>query len=72
MVGIITGSGSICANEHEIHYDAKPPDSVNGQSGLADQLAIGQVVAVRAERKDVSRTPKVSRCATPWWVASRR
>jgi hypothetical protein len=49
VVGVITGFGSICVNALEIHYDAKTPVSVNGQSGRAAQLAVGQVVAVRAE-----------------------
>ena len=51
VVGVITGFGSICVNELEIHYDAKTPVSVNGQSGRAEQLAVGQMVAVRAVGK---------------------
>ena len=51
VVGVITGFGSICVNELEIHYDAKTPVSVNGESGRAEQLAVGQMVAVRAEGK---------------------
>jgi hypothetical protein len=51
VVGVITGFGSICVNEIEIHYDAKTPVSVNGESSRSDQLAVGQMVAVRAEGK---------------------
>ena len=51
VVGIITGFGSICVNELEIHYDAKTPVLVNGQSSRADQLAVGQMVAVHADGK---------------------
>jgi hypothetical protein len=54
VVGIITGFGSICVNELEIHYDAKTPVTVDGQSSRADQLAVGQLVAVRAEGKGVN------------------
>jgi len=54
VVGIITGFGSICVNELEIHYDAKTPVSVNGESSRSDQLAVGQMVAVRAEGKGAS------------------
>jgi hypothetical protein len=49
VVGEITGFGSICVNGLEIHYDPQTPVSVDGQSGRADQLAVGQVVAVHAE-----------------------
>lgn len=58
VVGEITGFGSICVNELEIHYDAKTPVSVNGQASRADQLAVGQVVAVRAEGKGASLRAK--------------
>lgn len=48
IVGVITGFASICVNGVEVHFDAGTPVSDNGQPGSARQLAVGQVVAVRA------------------------
>jgi hypothetical protein len=58
VVGIITGFGSICVNDLEIHYDAKTPISVNGESSRLDQLAVGQMVAVHAEGKGANLQAK--------------
>jgi len=48
IVGVITGFASICVNGVEVQFDAATPVSENGQPGSARQLAVGQVVAVRA------------------------
>jgi uncharacterized membrane protein YgcG len=48
IVGIVTGFASICVNNVEVHYDARTPVSVNGQSAAARDLAVGQVVALTA------------------------
>ena len=48
IVGVITGFASICVNGVEVHFDAATPVSDNGRPGTARQLAVGQVVAVRA------------------------
>ncbi|HPN02120.1 MAG TPA: DUF5666 domain-containing protein, partial [Methylotenera sp.] len=48
IVGIITGFGSICVNGLEVHYYENTPVSVDGEKISHKQLAIGQVVAVRA------------------------
>jgi len=44
LIGVITGFGSICVNGVEVAYDASTPII----SADAAQLAVGQVVAVRA------------------------
>ena len=49
IVGIITGFASICVNGVEVQFDADTPVSENGQPGSPKQLAVGQVVAVRAQ-----------------------
>ena len=48
IVGVITGFASICVNGVEIMFDANTPVLDNGQPASARQLAVGQVVAVRA------------------------
>jgi hypothetical protein len=48
IVGVITGFASICVNGVEVQFDASTPVMDNGQRGLLRQLAVGQVVAVRA------------------------
>lgn len=48
IVGTITGFASICVNGVEVQFDAATPVSDNGQNASARQLAVGQVVAVRA------------------------
>lgn len=51
VVGEITGFGSVCVNGLEIHYDAGTPVVSNGSPVAADQLAVGQMVAVEAVGK---------------------
>ncbi len=48
IVGVITGFASICVNGVEVHFDATTPLSVDGRKAAARELAVGQVVAVRA------------------------
>jgi hypothetical protein len=48
IVGVITGFASICVNGVEVHFDRDTPVLDNGQPISARQLAVGQVVAVRA------------------------
>ena len=48
IVGIITGFASICVNGVEVHYDPSTPVLRDGQAAPARELAVGQVVAVRA------------------------
>ena len=48
IVGVITGFASICVNGVEVHFDASTPLSDNGRPASARELAVGQVVAVRA------------------------
>ncbi|MGH8832102.1 MAG: DUF5666 domain-containing protein, partial [Polaromonas sp.] len=48
IVGVITGFASICVNGVEVHYDAGTPVSADGRAAMARELAVGQVVAVRA------------------------
>lgn len=49
IVGTITGFASVCVNGVEVHYGAATPVSVNGQSSTAGDLAVGQVVVIRAD-----------------------
>ena len=48
IVGVITGFASICVNGLEVQYDAGTPVMADGRRTTARQLAVGQVVAVRA------------------------
>ena len=48
IVGVITGFASICVNGVEVHYDANTPLVTDGRVAMARELAVGQVVAVRA------------------------
>lgn len=48
IVGVITGFASICVNGVEVHYDASTPLVTDGRVAMARELAVGQVVAVRA------------------------
>ena len=48
IVGVITGFASICVNGVEVHFGTDTPVTDNGQPASARQLAVGQVVAVRA------------------------
>lgn len=49
VLGMITGFASICVNGLEIHYDPATPVSRNGQPASQQQMAVGQVVAVKTE-----------------------
>lgn len=48
IVGVITGFASICVNGLEVKFDAATPVSDNGQPTSSRELAVGQIVAVRA------------------------
>jgi hypothetical protein len=48
IVGIITGFGSIWVNGLEVQYDAKTQMASNTTAATANELAIGQVVAIEA------------------------
>ncbi|NMM07228.1 DUF5666 domain-containing protein [Polaromonas sp.] len=48
IVGVITGFASICVNGLEVQYDASTPVFADGRGATAGELAVGQVVAVRA------------------------
>src|SRR6185503_5558430 len=48
IVGVVTGSASLCVNGLEIHYDDGTPVTINGRRATTRQLALGQVVAVEA------------------------
>ena len=49
IIGVITGFASICVNGIEVHYDDRTPISVDGRVSNIRELAIGQLVAVRAK-----------------------
>ena len=48
ILGVVSAFASICVNGVEVHYDPATPVSVNGEPASPAQLALGQVVAVRA------------------------
>jgi len=48
VIGTITGFGSICVGEIEVHYDHETPIEIDGEAANASALAIGQVVEVIA------------------------
>ena len=48
IVGVITGFASICINGLEVQYDASTPVIADGLGATTRELAVGQVVAVRA------------------------
>jgi hypothetical protein len=48
IVGVITGFASICVNGVEVHFDASTPVADGVDPSSASQLAVGQLVAVRA------------------------
>jgi Domain of unknown function (DUF5666) len=54
IVGVVTGFASICVNGVELHYDSNTPVLRDGQAAPARELAVGQVVAVRASAGDAS------------------
>lgn len=49
IVGVITGFGSIFVDGLEIGYDSATPVDIDGASGSANALRVGQVVAIEAE-----------------------
>ncbi|MCB1954313.1 MAG: hypothetical protein KDG55_01480 [Rhodocyclaceae bacterium] len=49
IVGTITGFASICVNGVEVHFDADTPVDMNAQPATIANLAVGQVVAIRAQ-----------------------
>ena len=49
IMGIITGFASICVNGIKIHYDLDTPVTIDGRSSTTQNLAVGQMVAVRAD-----------------------
>jgi len=48
ILGVVSAFASICVNGVEVHYDAATPVSLNGEPASPAQLALGQVVLVRA------------------------
>ena len=48
IVGTITGFASVCVNGLEVHYDDATPVTANGAASAANQLAVGQMVAIEA------------------------
>ncbi|MCB1906810.1 MAG: hypothetical protein KDH15_05520 [Rhodocyclaceae bacterium] len=48
IVGTITGFASVCINGVEVHFEAETPVDMNAQPATIANLAIGQVVAIRA------------------------
>jgi len=48
IFGIITGFGSICVNQLQIHFDDLAPVYVDGVRAASSALAIGQVVRITA------------------------
>jgi hypothetical protein len=49
IVGVITGFASVCVNGVEVHFDRDTPVTTDGERTTARELAIGQIVAVRAQ-----------------------
>jgi len=48
IMGIITGFASICVNGVKINYSPDTPVTIDGRSSTTQDLAVGQMVAVRA------------------------
>jgi len=48
IVGVVTGFASVCVDGLEVRYDHDVPMDIDGVPGTADQLRVGQVVAIRA------------------------
>ena len=48
IIGTITGFASICVNGVEVHYDSNTPVFVDGRQATIRELAVGQIVIVRA------------------------
>lgn len=49
IVGVVTGFGSICVNGVKVDFDTTTPVQRDGQPLSLDELAVGQVVALRAQ-----------------------
>ena len=49
IVGVITGFASVCVNGVEVHFDRDTPVLTDGERTTVRELAIGQIVAVRAQ-----------------------
>ncbi|MBS0423316.1 MAG: hypothetical protein JSR71_02575 [Proteobacteria bacterium] len=64
IIGTITGFASICVNGIEIHYDKHTAISVDGRGATLGELAVGQVIAVRAFGAGGNSRHAVSRCCT--------
>jgi hypothetical protein len=56
IVGVITGFASICVNGVEVHYAPNMPVSSNGALGNVSQLAVGQVVQIKAQGRGTQLT----------------
>lgn len=48
LVGVVTGFASICVNDVEVHYTPSTPVLEDGNTGRTSDLAVGQLVAIRA------------------------
>ena len=48
ILGVVSAFASICVNGVEVHYDAATAVSLNGEPASPAQLALGQLVLVRA------------------------
>ncbi len=48
IIGTITGFASICVNGVEVHYNSNTPVFVDGRQATIRELAVGQIVIVRA------------------------
>jgi hypothetical protein len=48
IVGVVTGFGSICVNGIKVEYDQRTPLQRDGEQTSLGELAVGQVVALRA------------------------
>ena len=50
ILGTITGFGSILANGFKVEFDAGTPIEIAGQPASAEELAVGQVATIEADR----------------------
>ena len=49
IVGVVTGFGSICVNGVKVDFDGDTPVQRDGRPSSLNELAVGQVVALRAQ-----------------------
>jgi hypothetical protein len=49
IVGVVTGFGSICVNGVKVEFDGGTPVQRDGRPSSLNELAVGQVVALRAQ-----------------------